>query len=117
MIALEERQLVYEYLMMDIAIRSLQYDIEHIQGLKYAELYVQQLSAVLTYLQRDFQWRKSTLASKKIRLVKWVKVNEQFSDAVLTTTGEDATIRFSALVLKQNSQLLISQKLLPISEI
>lgn len=116
MIKLEDRQLVYEYLMLDITIRSLQHDIEHMQGLKYSDLYVQQFCAVITILQRDFQWRKKTLASKKIRLVKWVKVNELFSDAILATVGEDAVIRFSSHVLKQNSQMLIEQKLIPISK-
>lgn len=114
MIALQDRQLVYEYLMLDIAIRSLQHDIQLMENLKYAELYTTQYKAVLEHLQQDFQWRKKRLTSKKIRLSKWMKVDEFFSDAILATAGEDAAMRFSTHAIKQNSQELISQRLLPV---
>lgn len=112
MIPIQDRQLVYEFLMLDVAIRSLQYDIEDIKGLKYEELYATHLSAVLSHLKQDYQWRKNRLAGKKIRLSKWVKVDMYYSDAILATAGEDAAMRFSTPI-KQNSQELISQKLIP----
>lgn len=113
MIALQDRQLVYEFLILDLAIRSLQHDLENLAHLKFAELYVSQLSGILSNLQKDYQWRKNQLASKKIRFNKWVRVDTYFSDAILATAGEDEVIRFSTHVLKQNSQQLIEIKLLP----
>lgn len=113
MIPIQDRQLVYEFLMLDVAIRSLQHDIDHIKGLKYEDLYVLHLSAVLAHLKQDYQWRKNRLAGKKIRLSKWVKVDMYYSDAILATAGEDAAMRFSTHAIKQNSQELISQKLMP----
>lgn len=117
MIPIQDRQLLYEYLMYDLAIRSLQHDLEHMQGLKYANLYIEQYSMVLAHLQQDCRWRYKKLAGKKIRLVKWVKVDEYFSDAILATSGEDAVMRFSVDAIKQNSQDLIRQRLLPVSSI
>lgn len=113
MIALQERQLVYEFLILDLAIRSLQHDLDHMQNLKYAELYSIQLSGILANLQKDYHWRRKHLASKKIRFNKWIKVDDYFTDAVLATAGEDEVIRFSIHALKQNSQHLIEIKLLP----
>lgn len=114
MIALQDRQLVYEFLKLDLAIRSLQHDLDHMQNLKCSELYMAQYGAILLNLQQDFQWRKKRLASKKIRLNKWIKVDEYYSDAILATSGEDAAVRFSAHALKQSTQDLISQYIMPI---
>ncbi|MCH7322417.1 hypothetical protein LZ480_10990 [Solibacillus sp. MA9] len=114
MIALQDRQLVYEFLMLELAIRSLQHDIDNMKHLKFAELYFTQLDGVLKNLQVDYHWRRKKLVGKKIRFYKWVKVDDYFTDAILATNGEDAVIRFSTHVLKQNSQLLIEQKMLPI---
>ncbi|WP_274307741.1 aconitate hydratase [Solibacillus daqui] len=114
MIALQDRQLVYEFLMLELAIRSLQYDIDNMKHLKFAELYFTQLDGVLKNLQVDYHWRRKKLVGKKIRFYKWVKVDDYFTDAILATDGEDVVIRFSTHVLKQNSQLLIEQKMLPI---
>lgn len=114
MIALKDRQLVYEFLILDVAIRSLQHDIEHIQKLKFSSLYEQHLGAILNHLRRDITWRKKQLAGSKIRLIKWVKVNGNFSDAILATAGEDVSIRFSTHALKQNSQILIEKRMVPI---
>ena len=116
MIPLKDRQLVYEFLMLDVVIRSLQHDIEHMQKLKFFSLYEQQLGTILNHLQRDMTWRKNRLAGSKIRLSKWVKVNENFSDAILATAGEDVSIRFSTHVLKQNSYMLIEQRMMPIEQ-
>lgn len=117
MIALQERQLVYEFLILDLAIRSLHHDLDNMNHLKFAELYTLQMRGVLNNLQKDYQWRRKQLESKKIRFNKWVKVDDYFSDAILATAGEDEVIRFSIHALKQNSQQLVELKLLPTSVI
>jgi len=107
MISHEDRSLLYEYIKLDMAIKSLQQDYSSLEKLKMSKVYIGIVDGLLKGLRNDFYNKKRLLAKKNIDVVKWVKVDEYFSDVTVKTSGEDEVLRYAKQALKTQTEELI----------
>lgn len=110
MISREDRHAVHEFIVLDLAVRSLQYDYVMLETLKMKKFYIRIIEPVLKELQKDYYNRKRLLAKKNIRVVRWTKIDQYFSDVVIATAGEDAVLRYAGNALKMEVEQLILEK-------
>ncbi|MFJ7914278.1 MULTISPECIES: aconitate hydratase [unclassified Lysinibacillus] len=74
-------------------------------------MYLPILDKLLDDISQECYNSKRLLAKDKIRIVKWVKVDEYFSDLIIATAGEDQVFTYANMVLKtQVEKLLISHQ-------
>ena len=111
MIKNEDRDILYEFIKLDMAIRSLQHDYEKLEKLKMSKVYIQMIDGLLKNLRNDFYNKKRLLGKKSISLVKWVKIDEYFSDIIIKTSGEDEVLRYANQALKTHVEELIIERL------
>lgn len=110
MINLEDRPIVHSFIVLDLAIRSLQQDYKKLEGLKMYMLYSRWTDTLLKRLNEVYSVQKRQLASKQIRIVRWVKVDAYFSDVVVATAGEDVVLRYANQALKIQVEQMLIQK-------
>lgn len=96
----DERSQVHEYILLDMAIRSLQLDYSALGNLKMSEIYIPIVDELLKSLRSDYYNKKRLLAKKNISVVKWIKIDEYFSDVIIKTAGEDVELRYANQALK-----------------
>ncbi len=109
MINSEQRQLLHQFLLLDLAVRSLQQDYKTIEHLKMKTVYLPLLDSLLKDLRKDSFSLKRQLASQQIRVVGWHRINEYFSDIQVATAGNDEWLRYANQALKTEvEQLLFS---------
>ncbi|MGE7912496.1 aconitate hydratase [Lysinibacillus xylanilyticus] len=109
MISFEQRRLMHKYVVYDMALQSLQRDYKVIENLKLSIVYLPILDKLLDEISQQCYNSKSLLAKDKIRVVKWEKVDENFSDLIIATAGEDQVFTYANMALKtQVEKLLIS---------
>lgn len=110
MISLEDRPIVHEFIVLELAIRSLQQDYIKLETLKMHKFYVSWAESVLKRLYQMYTMQKGELASKRIQIVRWTKVDAHFSDVVVATAGEDIVLRYANNALKvEVEQMLIGR--------
>lgn len=107
MINLQQRQQVHDFIVLDLAIRSLQHDYTRLTHLKLQTLYSYWLEVILRALNKQYQIQKKELASQQIQLVKYERLDAYFSEITITTTGDDAKFLYANNVLKQDVQTLL----------
>ena len=105
---------MHEFIVLDLAIRSLQQDYKKLEGLKMDMLFSRWTDRLLKRLNEAYIAQKRQLASKKIRIVRWVKVDAYFSDVVVATAGEDIVLRYASNALKVEVEQLLIQTATPI---
>lgn len=110
MINREDRHYVHEFIVLDLAIRSLQNDLATLETLKMKKFYLSIIEQLLKNLRHDYHNRKRLLSHKSIRIVRWVKLDEYFSDVILATSGEDVPLRYANQALKTEVEQLLIQK-------
>lgn len=115
MINVNQRQQIHEFIVLDLAIRSLQHDFTQLKNLKLENLYTYWLEVILRTLTKQFQQQKQQLALQQLRLVTYRKIDHYFSEVIIATAGEDATLLYANNVLKYDVEQLI-QQLIHISE-
>ncbi|MEG0259790.1 MAG: aconitate hydratase, partial [Lysinibacillus sp.] len=71
MINLEERQLLHQFIILDLAIRALQHDYEAIETLKMTVVYKAVIEALLKSLRSQHHNLKRQLQQRKIYIVRW----------------------------------------------
>jgi len=71
MIKHEDCSVVYEYIKLDMAIRSLQHDYSSLEKLKMSKVYLSIIDSLLKNLKSDFYNKKRLLAKKNIEVLKW----------------------------------------------
>lgn len=109
MIKGDERELLHRFVILDMAVQSLQRDYKVVENLKMSKLYLPILDNLLKAITNDYYNLKRLLARYKIKIVKWEECDEHFSDLVVATSGEDEVFRYAKQALKtQVKQLLIS---------
>ncbi|QDQ01179.1 aconitate hydratase [Lysinibacillus fusiformis] len=109
MIKADERELLHQYILLDMAIRSLQQDYSALENLKISKVFFPFVDDLLKNLRNDFYNKKRLLGQKKIRVVKWVKISEYLSEVTIATNGEDVVLQYAKQALKtQVEQLLVS---------
>lgn len=110
MINREDRHYVHEFIVLDLAIRSLQKDFAALETLKMKKFYLSIVEQLLKDLRHEYYNRKRVLSRKGIRIVRWVKLDEYFSDVIMATAGEDIALRYANQALKTEVEQLLIQK-------
>lgn len=115
MINFEQRRLLHKYVIYDMAVQTLQRDYKVIESLKMSKVYLPILDKLLIDISQECYNSKRLLAKDKIRVVKWEKTCEYFSDLTVATAGEDQVFTYANMALKtQVEELLLShQKIKP----
>lgn len=111
MISGEQRKLLHQFLLLDLAIRSLQHDYKMIEQLKMKVAYLPFIDTLLKSLQKDYFNLKRQLAKQKIRVVGWHRIDTYFSDVHIATAGNDEKLRYANQALKTEVEQLIQQRL------
>ncbi len=107
----EQRRLFHKFLILEMAVQSLQRDFSVIENLKMSKVYLPILERLLKDISQDYYNSKRLLAKDKIRLVKVEKIDEYFSDVHIATAGNDVVLRYANMALKtQVEKLLISHQ-------
>lgn len=107
----EQRKLFHKYLILDMALQSLQRDFLVIENLKLSKVYLPILEKLLDDISQECYNAKRLLAKDKIRLVKWEKIDEYFTDVHIATAGNDVVLRYANQAMKtQVEKLLISRQ-------
>ncbi len=107
----EQRRMLHKFVVHDMAVQSLQRDFAVIENLKMSKVYMPILEQLLKAITNDYYNLKRVLAKDKIKIVKWEKVSEYFSDLTVTTAGNDEVMRYANQALKtQVEELLISHQ-------
>lgn len=101
MINPENRRIVHEYIIIDLAIRSLQQDLTVLETLKMSSLYVKITDSLLIKLRSSYYELKRQLDSKKIRVLSWQRDDEHFSTVSVATSGNNQSIQYANRALKK----------------
>ncbi|WP_342472776.1 aconitate hydratase [Metasolibacillus sp. FSL H7-0170] len=107
MIHCNERQLVHKFIILELTMRTLQYDFSLLSTLKMHRFYTHIMEKLVKKLRLEYEKHKQLLKKQGIRFVQLVKVNEYFCDVILATSGEDLTIRYANQTLKKEVERLI----------
>ncbi|WDV05045.1 MULTISPECIES: aconitate hydratase [Lysinibacillus] len=107
MIKPDERRNVHEFILLDMAVKSLQNDYDTLGNLKMAKVYIQIVDDLLKVIRPDYYNKKRMLAKQKIEVVKWIHIDQYFSDVVVKNPGEDVVLRYAKQALKTQVENLI----------
>lgn len=107
MIKHEQRSLLHKFVILDLAIQSLQRDFSVIENLKMCRVYMSMIEKLLKAINNEHYNIKRDLTKDKIKIVKWEKVSEYFSDLTITTPGEDMVLRYANQALKKQVEELL----------
>lgn len=107
MIKPEERQLVHQFVLLEMAVKSLQHDYDTLGNLKTAKVYIRIVDDLLKVIRPDYYNKKRMLAKQKIEVVKWINIDQYFSDVVVKNPGEDVVLRYAKQALKTQVENLI----------
>jgi len=108
MINPEQRQLVHKFLLLELAVKSLQIDYLKTEHFKLKNVFLPLMDALLKDLRNECFDLKRQLAQQKIRIVGWTKIDEHFSDAQIATAGNDVELRYANQALKTKVEQLIN---------
>ncbi|MGE7984951.1 aconitate hydratase [Lysinibacillus fusiformis] len=109
MIKADERQLLHKYLLLELAIKSLQVDYPKLEQFKMKVVFLPMMDCLLKELRQEYFDLKRQLAQQRIRVVGWTNIDEYFSDVQIATAGDDVVLRYANMALKtQVEKLLIS---------
>ncbi|WKT74950.1 aconitate hydratase [Lysinibacillus fusiformis] len=114
MINAEQRQLLHQYIILDLTIKSLQYDYKKLEQLKMKAIYLPFVESLMKSVRQDYFNLKRKLAKQKIRVVGWYRINAYFSDVRIATAGEDEMLRYANQALKTEVEQLLIQLLSPV---
>ncbi|WP_155592310.1 aconitate hydratase [Lysinibacillus cavernae] len=105
-----QRRLLSQYLLLDLAVKSLQHDMTVAERFKMKRVFLSSMDALLKQLHKDYFQLKRQLAQQKIRLVSWHRIDDYFSDVQVATVGNDEELRYANQALKtQVEELLLKQ--------
>ena len=107
MINAEQRQLLHQYLIVDLAIQSLQCDYKTLEQLKMKAIYLPFVENLMKSVRQDYFNLKRQLAKQKIRVVGWRRIDAYFSDVHIATAGEDEILRYAKQALKNEGEMLL----------
>ncbi|MEQ6353730.1 aconitate hydratase [Lysinibacillus sp. M3] len=103
----EQRQLFHKFLLLDMAVQSLQRDFSVIENLKMSKVYLPILERLLKDITQEYYDSKRSLAKEKIRLIKLEKIDEHFTDVHVATAGNDVVLRYANMALKTKVENLL----------
>jgi len=107
MINMEQRRQLHQFIILELAIQSVQRDYKVIETLKMKAVYLPILDGLLKAMHNDYYNLKRVLKKQKISIVKWEKTDEYFSDITITTAGEDEVLKYAQHTLKYDVEALL----------
>lgn len=114
MISLQDRALLHQFIILELAIRSLQQDCNQLENLKLQVIYRSFTEQLLKQLYPMYYSQKQTLAKKRIRVIRWRKIDDYFSEVSIATAGDNLTLQYANKAVKieveQFLQSLISRE-------
>ena len=111
MINAEQRQLLHQYLILDLAIQSLQGDYKTLEQLKMKAVYLPFVDRLLESVRKDYFHLKQQLTKQKIRVIGWNRIDAYFSDVRIATAGEDEVLRYASQALKTEVEQLLMHRI------
>ncbi|MFJ7699969.1 aconitate hydratase [Lysinibacillus fusiformis] len=108
MIKADERQLLHKYLLLELAIKSLQVDYPKLEQFKMKVVFLPMMDSLLKELRQEYFDLKRQLFQYRIRVVKWHPVDEYFVDVQVATAGNDVVLRYANQALKTKVEQLIT---------
>jgi len=108
MINPEQRQLLHKYLLIELAVKSLQIDYQKVEKLKMNKVFLPLMDSLLKELRQEYFDLKRQLSQQRIRVVGWTTIDEYFSDVQVATTGDDVVLRYANMALKTKVEQLIA---------
>lgn len=108
MINPEQRKMVHKYLLIELAIKSLQVDYLKVEQFKMNKVFVPLMDTLLKELRQEYFELKRQLFQQKIRVVGWTTIDEYFSDVQIATAGDDVVLRYANQALKTKVEQLIT---------
>lgn len=111
MISFEQRAQMHKFVILDLALQSLQRDYSVIENLKLSNVYLPIIEKLIKSIQSEYYNQKRLLANQKIKIVKWEKIDEYFSDLTITTAGDDQVFRYANMAVKMQVEKLLVERL------
>lgn len=109
MINPDQRKILHKYLLIELAVKSLQIDHQKVEQFKMKKVFLPFMDTLLKELRQEYLDLKRQLFQQQIRAVGWTTIDEYFSDIQVATAGEDVVLRYANQALKtQVEKLLIS---------
>ncbi|MGE7840691.1 aconitate hydratase [Lysinibacillus sp. NPDC093712] len=108
MINPEQRQLVHKFLLLELAVKSLQIDYLKVEQFKLSNVFLPLMDSLLKDLRNKCFNLKRQLTQQRIRIVGWTKIDEYFSDVKIATAGNDVELRYANQALKTNVENLLN---------
>lgn len=111
MINLEDRHRLHKFLMLELAIRYLKIDLETIRTMKCANALVPFTEKLLQQLGKQYHSEQHYFGTKKIRLIKWERLDHYFSRVSVTTAGGDATFKYANQAVKTHVEEILKEQI------
>ena len=111
MISFEQRAQMHKFIIWELALESLQRDCAMVEQLKMGKVYLTIIEKLIKSIQNDYYNQKRLLAKQKIKVVKWERIDEYFSDLTITTPGEDQVFRYANMAVKTQVEKLLLERL------
>lgn len=108
LINLKDRQTLHQFIILELAIRTLQADFQKLEHLKLKSLYMTWTEQLLNILYPIYYSQKQALSTKHIRVVRWHKINEHFSEVLIATSGENLTLQYANQAIKVEVEEFLS---------
>lgn len=100
MINLQERQVLHQFIVLELAIQTLQKDFDQLEQLKLKMLYMTWTERLLNILYPIYHSQKHALSEKHIRVIRWRKIDEYFSEVFIATSSEVITLQYKNQAIK-----------------
>ena len=100
---------VHNLIIYDLAIRTLNYNLPTIEELKTGSIYKAYTESLLIELRKDYKPLKQQLMLERISIVKWQQVDQFFSDVIVSTSGNDQSLRYAKKVLQYEVDSLLNK--------
>lgn len=111
MLSIELRKETHKFVILDLALQSLQRDYAALENLKMRNVYLPIIDKLIKSIQNDYYNQKRLLAKQKVNILSWEKIDEHFSDLTITTPGEDQVFRYLNMAVKTQVEKLLQERL------
>lgn len=107
MIHIHDRHRLHQFLMIELAIRYLEKDLEIIQTTKCTNIFIPFIERLLKMLRQQYHDEKQYFTGKQVRLIQWKRIDNYFSEVSVTTPGEDAVFTYANQAVKTHVEEMI----------
>lgn len=87
--------MVHKYLLIELAIKSLQVDYLKVEQFKIKKVFVPLMESLLKELRQEYFELKGQLFKQRIRVIGWTAIDEYFSDVQMATAGDDVVLLYA----------------------